>query len=185
MATTRRKTAPRASGRKSKSQKKSWLQSLLYVLVIFLVLAAIAMIAGYVYMRKNATPEPTLEVQTEIASKTEGADQSSPDNSKPIQKQANVFIEGTWVSTDNGAMLTIKGTNFTIDFPSVESGKPITGTIQFIGNEFTVISKTLQGCEQINGSYSFDHKGEDLVVKAINDSCSKRKNSFESSWFKM
>lgn len=187
MATTKRKrsTSPtkrstRPVSRKSKNKNKTWLQWLLSVLVVFLVLGAIAMAAGYVYMRTTENNQAkTLLPSAEAAQQI--------NESKPSTGSNNnlKLLEGTWVSTTTGAMLSLKGETFSLDFPSVEAEKPMSGNFALTENKFSVVNNGKSVCNSIKGTYSITFAAGDLVITLLHDECGKRKNTLQSTWYKL
>ncbi len=180
MATRKRKRSTRAVSRKSKSKNKTWLHWLLSVLVIFLVLGAIAMAAGYVYVRTTQNKKAqTLLPSAEAAQKI--------NESKPSAGSISNLnlLEGTWVSTTTGAMLSLKGETFSLDFPSVEAEKPMSGNFGLTENKFSVVNSGKNVCDSTKGTYSFIFKSGDLVVTVLHDECAKRKNNLQATWYKL
>lgn len=169
MATTRkRKTGSRRSG-SSKREKNRGLKLLLQLLAIFLVLLGIAIAAAYVYQRQSGVK--TIDHPSE----------SIANSSQSIEN----LLAGTWINSDNGAMFTIEGDHFNLDFPSVEAEKPVNGKIQFSGNSFTLSATPMAVCENITGNYTFKLQKDDLKITLVNDDCTKRAHQLEGSWYKM
>lgn len=167
-AAKRKKTAtPRR--RSSKSKNKSWLQSLLYILLVLLVLTAIALAAGYVYVRKNNSDPGPRTLKTEL----------------PLSQPIDTTLNGTWINAENGNMLTVKNATFTLDFPSVESKKSKNGKF-YVNDKHIVIETTDTGdCSTAKGTYTFVLDNENLIISALNDVCSFRKSLIAQSWYKM
>lgn len=174
---SRRKAKPKSAG-------KGILRLLLQVLVVLLSLALIAFAASYVYLRKQANNDTEQNAaaavqnnpSTALVAETEG----------PLTQKAQISVlEGTWVSADNGTMLSFVAENYSIDFPSVEAGKPVKGTFTVKGNRLNLLSSDASGCETIKGAYTFSIEGDDLQIFLKEDACAKRSSALVSSWFKL
>jgi Ulp1 family protease len=193
---TKRKKSPAVKTRSRSKKSKSILNSILLLLVVLLSLAAIAFAASYVYLRTSVKKNTENRIESiESESLNESAFTEKPEaellasESDKAQKnnlsQPSV-LHGTWVSTENGAMLTVENSGFTIDFPSVEAIKPMKGTINVSKNSFVVVNKRdALTCPEIEGNYDFEFKGEDLIIKLKKDKCSQRASQLNASWFRL
>lgn len=175
---------PTKTGSKGKSKKTSAgkLQGFLKVLVVFLILALIAIAAGYVYVKQTGT---TSSIPPQEPGNTLIKEENSPttENQSVVAEKKSV-LEGTWVNGENGSMLSIHQSSFTLDYPSVEAGKPINGNI-FIQDHKIVIEVKTEACKTMKGSYSFKLTGDDLSIKAVNEACQKRENMFQNDWYRL
>ena len=101
------------------------------------------------------------------------------DIKKTFKEQQN--INGCWLSTEQGASLTIDNYGYRIDFFGVDASKPMTGKITISDNTIKFISNS-DDCRNEDGSYkiAFDKKNIRLTCK--NDNCTKRKNILETEW---
>ena len=158
MATAKkRKTGSRRGGSSKKGNHRG-LQLLLQLIVILLVLSGIALAAAYVYQRQSGIKTNDL------------SSESNENSSQPTEN----LLTGTWINNDTGAMFTIEGNHFNLDFPSVEAGKPMIGKIQFSGNSFILNATPMNDCENITGKYTFKLHEDDLKIILVNDNCTKR-----------
>ncbi|MBZ0241899.1 MAG: hypothetical protein K8F24_01670 [Bacteroidales bacterium] len=118
---------------------------------------------------------------------TESADQSTEklpaQKDKPLQKTA---LEGTWVSTLNGAMLTFKDNTFQVEFPSIEERPKLKGHFKISANSLHLVNTLSDDlCGMKEGVYSFEIKGDDLILSAQDDLCKMRKENLSTDWFKL
>ena len=105
--------------------------------------------------------------------------ESKPDLKKSFKEQQN--LNGCWLSTEQGASLTIDNYGYRIDFFGVDASAPMTGMIIIKDNSISFISDG-RDCKNEEGSYkvTFDKKNIRLVCKK--DDCSKRRNILEADW---
>lgn len=169
---------------KPKSAGKGILRLLLQVLVVLLSLALIAFAASYVYLRKQANNDVQKDATAAVQNNPSTALVAETEEHLTQKAQISV-LEGTWVSVDNGTMLSFAAENYSIDFPSVEAGKPIKGTFTVKGKRLNMLSSDAPGCEAIQGNYTFTIEGEDLQIFLKEDACTKRSNALVSNWFKL
>ncbi|MCK9453352.1 MAG: hypothetical protein M0Q90_16765 [Bacteroidales bacterium] len=102
---------------------------------------------------------------------------------KPIQKTT---LEGTWVSTLNGAMLTFKDNTFQVEFPSIEERPKLKGHFKISNNSLHLVNTLSDDlCGMKEGVYSFEIEGDDLILSVQNDSCKMRKENLSTNWFKL
>jgi|GEM_PF-893979 len=121
---------------------------------------------------------------TKIADSSEKASKKTPSQKQnPTQKTA---LEGTWVSTLNGAMLSFKDNTFQLEFPSIEERPKLKGHFKISNNSLQLVNTLSDDlCGMKEGVYSFDFKGEDLILSAQNDPCKMRKENLSTDWFKL
>lgn len=121
---------------------------------------------------------------TNMADNAENRSQKLPaQKEKPIQKTA---LEGTWVSTLNGAMLTFKDNTFQVEFPSIEERPKLKGHFKILANSLHLVNTLSDDlCGMKEGVYSFEIKGDDLTLSAQNDLCKMRKENLSTDWFKL
>ncbi len=93
-------------------------------------------------------------------------------------------INGRWYSTYDGAILTIDGTSFSLEIPSVDEAKAVKGTLALTGNEVTLkYDNSSKTCAGIAGRYHWKLEGQDkLVFKLINDDCKARSERMNAEW---
>ncbi|MBU1011194.1 MAG: hypothetical protein KKD74_13745 [Bacteroidetes bacterium] len=200
MAGNRKQAAPRSKGGKKKGGLSLWLRLLIFVVI----LAILAIGISYLVIRSGRKQSPGLneiKVNKELPLKTpekvakkeakpQGVKESASTEKqkKPATKEspASASIIGTWVSTENGSMLTVKKNTYSIDFPSVEYRKPMQGAISISTNAFTVINESDdKECGIEPGTYSFKFVDDNLIISRKKDPCKKRTSSLEASWFRL
>jgi len=107
----------------------------------------------------------------------------------PAQKDKSIqktVLEGTWVSTLNGAMLTFKANTFQVEFPSIEERPRLKGHFKISANSLHLVNTLSDDlCGMKEGVYSFEIKGDDLILSAQNDPCKMRKENLSTDWFKL
>ena len=133
--------------------------------------------------RKVAETESRKVAETESrkVAKTESRKvaETESDLKKTFKEQQN--ISGSWLSTEQGASLTIDNYGYRIDFFGIDASAPMTGMIIIKDNSINFISDG-RDCKNEEGSYklTFDKKNIRLVCKK--DECVKRRNILEASW---
>lgn len=190
MPTRRRR--PSTSGRRKTGKNHSLLRSLLTLLIVLLSLAAIAFAASYVYQRQVAKKETAAQEAVANVPPQTNDDQTLEEDYTPASNQEDAAtlsiykLEGTWISTANGAMMTIKGETFSIDFPSVEYAQPMKGKIK-VENETAVFtaSKASDECGVNEGIYTYKLTGEDLFLRLKKDACRPRTSQLATKWYKL
>ena len=148
--------------------KRTGGNNLLTFFAIILVLALIALIAAY--FMTDSTDEKTKPSATQT--------ETQP------QPQIVAPFEGTWASTYNGALLSIKGTTVAVEQPGVDKSPVIKGKINIENNIVTFVYES-GTCKGIKGQYKYtlNDKGE-LFFKLIKDNCPSRQELMSASWFK-
>ncbi|MBS4060064.1 MAG: hypothetical protein KG029_06675 [Bacteroidetes bacterium] len=194
--TTKRRRSPVRKTRSRTSKSNNFLKSVLLILVVLISLALIAFAASYVYLRNSEEGEiensientpSDAESKSDFTERTEAEFLSTEaELKKKSELKQTSLLEGTWVSAENGAMFTVANSSFTIDFPSIEAVKPMRGQITVSKNSFvTVNNKDMAACQGVEGNYSFELNGEDLVIKLKKDKCTQRASQLNASWFRL
>lgn len=190
---TRRK---KAGSKRKKNPLYKWL--IILGLMVFFAIGASYLWLRYAEKQKDLSPtqvetllpslpESTKNGQTETSPQT-----NTPEKPKPERKKIDeippqpTWLEGTWVSSSNGAMLTFKDNTFSMDFPSVENRSPLEGRFVLNGKkiEFTGTQKD-DICGQQIGKYTVSPDGKDIVIKCLSDDCNRRASNLEASWFRL
>lgn len=160
--------------RKYKRQNNKKNNSLIVFLIIVVGLVILSFAISYFLMQTESGDVDTIPARQKNESPT----------TESIDKPT---LEGTWVSYNDGAMLTIKGRNFSIEQPSVESSIVAYGKVVIVENQVTFVyidQKSLCGIKP--GVYEFKFEGnDDIVLKKIDDTCSSRSNQLVASWFRV
>lgn len=103
---------------------------------------------------------------------------------KPAPATQN-FLNGTWVSSNDGRILEIHGDRFTLELPSVSDHKITKGTLRISGNTVTIrYTGARDKCSSQAGIYTL-HKGEKSIRFSVKkDVCAGRKQIFSATWEK-
>jgi hypothetical protein len=149
------------------------------VILIVIILAAIAAIAAYYLTQKSGK---TNDIRVPSASQLQWKEKKPQEmtQSKPMAKTA---LEGNWVSDTDGTMLDIQGNTFSIDSPSVDSHTYYQGMITVSGDKAQFVFKGKNApCGHSSGNYTFQIKGDNLILKPAHDTCTIRKAKLAGNW---
>lgn len=160
--------------RKYKRRSSNKNNSLIVFLIIVIGLVILSFAISYFVTQTESGDDENITSKQKTESTQKGT----------IAKYA---LEGTWASYNDGAMLTIKGQNFSIEQPSVESSMVVTGKIVIKDSQATFVYTTqILECGIKPGIYKFKFEGtEEVKFTKINDSCSSRSTQLVASWFKV
>lgn len=160
--------------RKNKRRKTKNSNSFMIFFIIVIVLAMLSFIITYLVTQTEATTDENAANNQETEITTE----------KITEKPK---LEGTWASYNDGAMLTIKGQDFTIELPSVESAIVASGKIVIKDKTVTfVYTFQASDCGIKPGVYEFRFKNSDEVtLKKIDDTCNARSEQLSATWFRV
>ncbi len=160
--------------RKRNSRKKKKNNSFSTFLIIVIILALLSFAVSYFILQ---TDNEVINTITKTENKTE--------QKKPKSTAIKHALDGTWASYNDGAMLTITGTQFSIELPSVESTVVATGKILFEKNKVTFINNNGTACGNKSGVYQFIIEGEDVTFVKVRDNCESRAEQIIATWFKV
>ena len=90
-------------------------------------------------------------------------------------------IEGCWMSTTGGAVLTMKDFEYRIDFMGVDSGKPVIGTYA-VENNIITFSNKQDPCKETKGTYEVAFDKHEISFRCKDDDCTKRKSTLVTDW---
>ena len=142
--------------------------------------------------------EPVKTTKSEDVSaskKEEAAPKASSDKSEEVKetpktdeaidikktfKEENK-ISGCWLSSEQGASLTIDDYGYRIDFFGVDASKPITGDYR-IENNLIVFSSDGNECKGVEGTYRITFYKKNISLICKDDKCSSRRNILEADW---
>lgn len=178
--------------RKKKKTKKSG--SSIIIPIIIILLAIIAAIAIYYLSEPKATIKKPKAVQIQGQPETP-TNQPETTKSQPITKttqqgtsvkpkpETKTFLEGTWVSQSNGAMLEFHDHTFNIDIPSVDSPNYQKGSFSINGKEITFsYNNGKVPCGEEKGVYTFRLSKDILHLKVKQDNCKTRRDELVAEW---
>ena len=172
--------------KKGTSKKKKNVNIIIRLLVIVFVIVFVAFfIFKFVTPKGNSEKEnvtPKVENKNELAKqkKDKPAEQDKPVK-KPETKAVERSIQGTWLSTTGGAVLTMKDNDYQLDFMGVDSDKQITGSYSVDGDLITFVNKK-DPCKDVKGLYEVKFNKNEIGFKLKNDECTKRKATLPTEW---
>lgn len=96
------------------------------------------------------------------------------------QKSESKSLSGSWLSSEQGASLTLDEYGYRIDFFGVDASKPMTGNYTIEKNliVFTSDDKDCKG----SGTYRITFYKENFSLIAKDDECTRRRNILEADW---
>ena len=124
--------------------------------------------------KENIKEEPKKEsakTETEVK-KQETKTQKSESKSKTLS--------GSWLSSEQGASLTLDEYGYRIDFFGVDASKPMTGNYT-IEKNLIVFTSDDEDCK-VSGTYRIKFYKENFSLIAKDDECTQRRNILEADW---
>lgn len=105
-------------------------------------------------------------------------------NPSPLANKFNL-INNTWVNKEDGSLLSFnEDKSFSLDFPSVDSDRNISGIFEINKNILSLTFNETGGyCNDKTAQYRFEINNQDLKLKVKNDNCKRRKSQFTAGWF--
>lgn len=118
---------------------------------------------------KKETAKTEIEVKKQ---ETKEQKQKSESKSKTLS--------GSWLSSEQGASLTLDEYGYRIDFFGIDASKPMTGNYSIEKNLiiFTSDDKDCKG----TGTYRITFYKDNFSLIAKDDDCKKRRNILEADW---
>lgn len=197
---------PKKGSKPKKKSKKNNSMGFFGKFMLSILLLAILLI-GVLIVVKNINLNNTLnkDVKTEVVAKqtdtksssqqvnetkseTKDESQKTKDESKKqkanSQKQkanSQESISGSWLSSEQGASLTIDNYGYRIDFFGVDASAPMTGMIIIEDNKISFISNG-RDCKNEEGSYKITFNKKNIRLVCKKDDCTKRRNILEADW---
>ncbi|MGN0032253.1 MAG: hypothetical protein ACI358_00485 [Candidatus Limimorpha sp.] len=167
--------------RKKMSKKKKSIDIISILLIVIILTISIWFISRYVINQIKGDNGEVIKsasgIETELPAKEEGKDDVIP------QEKNNyaISLNGCWMSTTEGAVLSISGDTYRLDFMGVDSNQPLIGTFTIKGNIITLINKE-GACKGEKGEYEIVIDKNDVSFKCKNDPCTKRKSTLTTEW---
>ncbi len=157
------------------SKKNKGTVNLFILLIIIALLAVISYVVSFLFIN-----DASEEQQMITKRPNQLTEEELPDGEVKIITPIN----GRWYSTYDGAMLSVDGTSFTLEIPSVDASKIVNGTLSLSGDEVVFkYNESSKNCSGKPGKYYWKMQGQDkLVFKMINDDCSARAERMSSVW---
>lgn len=207
MATAKKGKKTSGSKKSSKSKRKSGNSSfftrfILILLVLAMIVAAILFSLKNFSFEKIQVKNDTNEKQTEIVVKREEEKKtvkheekkavkpevSTPKKEEPkkeekTKKNHNELktIEGCWLSSEQGAFITIDQFGYRIDFSNVDASKPLTGNY-YIENNLITFTSDGNECGGLEGTYRITFYKKNISLICKKDDCTTRRNILEADW---
>lgn len=91
------------------------------------------------------------------------------------------ILNGCWLSSEQGASLTIDEYGYRIDFFGIDASKPITGDYHF-KNNLIIFTSDDNICGKSEGSYRITFYKNNFSLICKDDDCSSRRNILEADW---
>lgn len=122
---------------------------------------------------KKEPKKETAKTEIEVK-KQESKEQKQKSESK------SKTLSGSWLSSEQGASLTLDEYGYRIDFFGVDASKPMTGNYSIEKNLiiFTSDDKDCKG----TGTYRITFYKDNFSLIAKDDDCKKRRNILEADW---
>jgi len=164
-----------AAKRKTNPKKRGHL-NLSILLIIIALIAILSYAISYLFINNTSTDDVV----------TNQRHQAKVENTNRGNSSINSPIDGSWYSTYDGTMLTIKGATFIMESASVDENKTVKGTILIKGSELIIINDSVsKTCVNKPGKYSWKtENNETLTFIKINDPCSGRVDRMTGGWEK-
>lgn len=169
------------------TSKKGDNKSFAVFFIVVVITALLAFAITYIVMNSGETAQVEDKVATGIerdkaASKNDETAKMA--NEGPRIQKAN--IDGTWVSENDGAMLTIKGRDYTIELPNVDGTIVGKGTIVALKHQVTFVNTSEDSdCTVSPGVYNYELGDNTITFQKVDDKCKSRINRLTAIWFKI
>ena len=135
-------------------------------------------------LENESTPKAHMsQVKTETKSETATPQkQDAPNETKNIKNEFKELktLNGCWLSSEHGAVITIDEYGYRIDFSNVDAGRPMTGNY-FIENNLITFTSDGNECED-DGIYRITFYKKNISLSCKNDGCTERRNVLEADW---
>lgn len=137
--------------------------------------------------KKETKPEAKKEDKPETKAKPEVKKESKKEETKQQvvepKKEAKETrtLNGCWLSSEQGASLTMDDYGYRIDFFGVDASKPMTGDYR-IENNLIVFSSDGNECKGVEGTYRITFYKKNISLICKDDKCSSRRNILEADW---
>lgn len=130
--------------------------------------------------------KPKVEEKSKPEEKKAETPKTKKEEKKAEKKAAETkaverSIQGTWLSTTGGAVLTMKNNEYHLDFMGVDSDKQIIGTYSVDGDLITFVNKK-DPCKDAKGLYEVKFNKHEIGFKCKSDECTKRRATLPTEW---
>lgn len=129
--------------------------------------------------KKTVKHEEKKAVKPEVSTPKK----EEPKKEEKTKKNHNELktIEGCWLSSEQGAFITIDQFGYRIDFSNVDASKPLTGNYYIENNLITFISDGNE-CGGLEGTYRITFYKKNISLICKKDDCTTRRNILEADW---
>ncbi len=182
---------PKASTRKSKRKNKRK-GSFKVFLIIVILLALVSFAITYIVMNADNNSDGQKDNYKQQDKGSLGNEPSKNDTA-PMPKitfsgesieKGN--LDGTWVSENDGSMLTITGRKYSIELPNVDGTIVDRGTIVVLKNKVTFVDTDEDSpCTASAGVYGYKLKDNTIIFNKIDDKCDSRNYRMTAKWYKI
>ena len=104
-----------------------------------------------------------------------------PKTQKSESESESKTLSGSWLSSEQGASLTLDEYGYRIDFFGVDASKPITGNYS-IEKNLIIFTSDDSDCNGLDGTYRITFYKKNFSLIAKDDDCSSRRNILEADW---
>ena len=124
--------------------------------------------------------KPEIKTEANAPQKQETKKESTSTNETKQESKEMKTLRGCWLSSEQGAFITIDEYGYRIDFSNVDAGRPMTGHY-FIENDLITFISDGNECED-DGTYRITFYKKDMSLSCKNDNCIDRRNVLEADW---
>ncbi len=127
-------------------------------------------------------PEVKTEAKTETSAPQKQETKKENNDIKETKQESKEMktLNGCWLSSEQGAFITIDEYGYRIDFSNVDAGRPMTGNY-FIENNLITFASDGNECED-DGTYRITFYKKNMSLSCKNDDCTDRRNVLEADW---
>ena len=185
-----------SKGKKNSGNTSFFTKFILVILALSLVASAIFFTLNNFNIDKTDVKNESKVVKTETVvkkedvkkvdkpiekpeAKTEAKTETSTPQKQETKKE-NTALSGCWLSSEQGAFITIDEYGYRIDFSNVDARRPMTGNYIIENNLITFISDGNE-CED-DGTYRITFYKKNMSLSCKNDDCTDRRNVLEADW---
>lgn len=174
--------AKKISKKASKTSKKKAKSNIFSKIIIAVFVLILIVFFAFRYIPKlNSNSKQTTEKQLVKGNIEKNKNSGNQSENTAANPSIAKIIEGCWMSTTGGAVLTMKGKEYRIDFMGVDIGEPITGTYT-IENETIIFTNAKEPLKGEKGVYDVKFENNEISFKCKNDNLTKRKATLVTEW---
>ena len=129
--------------------------------------------------KKENKPEATAKPEVKKENKKEEVKEQVVEPKKEAKETRT--LNGCWLSSEQGASLTMDDYGYRIDFFGVDASKPMTGNYRIVNN-LIVFSSDSSDCNGVDGTYRITFYKKNISLICKDDKCSSRRNILEADW---